>query len=413
MRYRRGARRRPALIICAIALLGTLLSAPVTIAEQADRIVAVGDIHGADTQLRALLQILGLTDASHQWIGGSATLVQTGDYTDRGVGVRRVLDLLMRLEREADEAGGQVMVLLGNHEAMNLMHHVRDTTPALLAHFADAKSEGRQQDAYEEDMRFRQQRAEELGPLALPDPTREEWMTTHPPGLIEYLDALGPDGHYGRWLRKRPVVVRVGDSILLHGGLHPDAPNDLDDINDQAHREIETYDRYRKQLWERDIILPFYSYQETLDAVRTELQAWAIRLAPTGPPAPDAATLNRRERRYLEMLIEFQRELPTWSLIHEDSPLWFRGFARWDEDTGPGLVDTLTERYDAARIVVGHSIPPSRLITTRFDNRIFLIDTGMLTAFYTGRASALEIRGDAVTAVYLDRQVSLVSQTEP
>ena len=93
--------------------------------------------------------------------------------------------------------------------------------------------------------------------------------------------------------------------------------------------------------------------------------------------------------------------------------MWFRGFARWDDDTGRGLVDALTDRYEATRIVVGHSIPPSRLITARFDNRIFLIDTGMLTGFYTGRASALEIQGDSITAVYLDRQVPLVSHIEP
>jgi len=413
MEYRHSARRRPEFVICLIALLAALLSAPVATAEQTDRVVAIGDIHGADAQLRTLLQTLGLTDTSQRWIGGRTTLVQTGDYTDRGVGVRRVLDLLMRLEREADEAGGQVLVLLGNHEAMNLMHRVSDTPPALLVNFADAKSEQRLQDAYEQDIQFRQERATALGPLAPRLPTREEWITNHPPGLIEYLDALGPDGHYGRWLRERPVVVRVGDSILLHGGLHPDAPADLDDINDQAHREIETYDRYRNQLSERDIILPFYTYQETLDAVRTELQAWTIRLAPTGPPAPDPVTLTRRERRHLELLIEFQRELPAWSLVHEDSPMWFRGFARWDDDTGRGLVDALTDRYEATRIVVGHSIPPSRLITARFDNRIFLIDTGMLTGFYTGRASALEIQGDSVTAVYLDRQVPLVSHIEP
>ena len=36
--------------------------------------------------------------------------MQTGDYTDRGTDVRKVMDLLMRLEQEAKSAGGQAIV---------------------------------------------------------------------------------------------------------------------------------------------------------------------------------------------------------------------------------------------------------------------------------------------------------------
>ncbi len=38
---------------------------------------------------------------------------------------------------------------------------------------------------------------------------------------------------------------------------------------------------------------------------------------------------------------------------------------------------------------------------TSFGGGVFLIDTGMLSSFYPGgRASALEIQGDEVTAIY-------------
>ena len=50
----------------------------------------------------------------------------------------------------------------------------------------------------------------------------------------------------GGWNR---IVVQVEDTILLHGGLHPQptkAPTDLSEINKRARREIETHDRYRK-----------------------------------------------------------------------------------------------------------------------------------------------------------------------
>jgi hypothetical protein len=43
----------------------------------------------------------------------------------------------------------------------------------------------------------------------------------------------------------------------------------------------------------------------------------------------------------------------------------------------------------------------------RFGGRAILIDTGMLTAVYKGRPSALEINGDSLTAYYTDGKVTL------
>ena len=67
----------------------------------ASRIVAIGDIHGAYAEYTTALKRAGLIDEQLKWSGGRATLVQTGDYTDRGTDVRKVLDLLMQIEREA------------------------------------------------------------------------------------------------------------------------------------------------------------------------------------------------------------------------------------------------------------------------------------------------------------------------
>ena len=379
-------------------------------AAQPERVVAIGDIHGAVGQLRLLLQIVGLTDSSQRWTGGRTTLVQTGDYMDRGAGVKAVLDLLMRLETEASAAGGRVVVLLGNHETMNLMANTRDTTPELLSSFTTPRSATRREEAYEAYVALLADRAAVLGPLAPTPLARAEWVEAHPPGFFEYMDAFGPDGTYGRWLRAKPVVARVGDSILLHGGLHPTkAPTDLAEINARARREIETYDRLRERLIEHGIILPFSTFEETTAAVQRELDAWEIRLFPTGPPAPDAeVTLTSKEREHINLLLELG-ELRSWSLIDEDGPVWFRGFARWANDEGLAQARSLTERYGVARIVVGHTIPATRLITPRFGNQVFLIDTGMLVGHYSGRAAALEIEGGRVTAVYLDRRETLVN----
>ncbi len=395
-----------------LCVSGLLLVSVATPSAQPGRIVAVGDVHGAIGEFRALLQTLELTDADQGWIGGQDTLVQTGDLTDRGTGVRAVLDLLMRLETEAAEAGGEVIVVLGNHETMSLMANLRDTTPELLARFAGPDSTSRRAAAYEDYLALTAERADALGPLAPDALSRDEWMDTHPPGFLEYLDAFGPDGPYGRWLRSKPIVARVGDSIFLHGGLHPSAPTDLSDINDQAHRELDTHDGYRRELVERGLILPFSTFQETLAAVNLELERWRILVSPAGPPAPGPGVrVTPDEREEIDLLLEVQT-LGAWSIINENGPVWFRGLARWEEAEGLERVRAMTERYETDRIVVGHTPQPSRLITPRFDNRVFIIDTGMLTTAYAGRASALEIDGDRLTAVYLGQRIP-IPETAP
>ena len=51
--------------------------------------------------------------------------------------------------------------------------------------------------------------------------------------------------------------------------------------------------------------------------------------------------------------------------------------------------------------MVGHTANRDRRIRARFGT-LFLIDTGMLAAVYKGNASALEIAGDRVAAIYAD-----------
>ena len=72
----------------------------------------------------------------------------------------------------------------------------------------------------------------------------------------------------------------------------------------------------------------------------------------------------------------------------------------WTEAEGASRVPTLLERYRARRIVVGHTPSSTHRIIPRFDDRIFLIDTGMV--FQGGRASALEIVGETVTQNYVE-----------
>src|SRR5262245_3016519 len=152
-----------------------------------ERVIAFGDVHGSYDDLTQLLQAAGVVDAKLHWAAGKAHVVSTGDLIDRGPGSRQVLDLLMRLQTEAQSAGGMLHVTLGNHEALNLLGDLRYVTPA---EFAAYKAED---------------------PAVLPD-------TTHPPGFYGKRAAFARDGQYGRWLFNLPVAVIINDTLFMHGG---------------------------------------------------------------------------------------------------------------------------------------------------------------------------------------------------
>ncbi len=94
-----------------------------------------------------------------------------------------------------------------------------------------------------------------------------------------------------------------------------------------------------------------------------------------------------------------------------DGPLWFRGYDRWSDEEGAPQVSKVLEAYKATHVVVGHTVQKGGRMRPRFGNKVFLIDTGMLSSYYypDGRASALEICGDGrFIAVYLDQQLVLL-----
>ena len=95
-------------------------------------VYAIADLHGDYDQAIAALRLCGLIAADGSWAGGNATLVQTGDLVDRGPDSLKVLELFRTLRRQAAQAGGRVVTLLGNHEALNLEGDFRYVNEAEL-----------------------------------------------------------------------------------------------------------------------------------------------------------------------------------------------------------------------------------------------------------------------------------------
>lgn len=161
------------------------------------RLVSVGDLHGDYDDTTRILTSLGIMGSEGEWIGGSTTLVQTGDVSDRGPKSREIYDLLHRLQDEAPKHGGQVILLLGNHELMNLQGDF------------DYSTNDENQD---------------YG------------------GLEARRQSLSPTGALGQALRKRHQTLALvettpgsGDGVLfVHGGLLPEMVEHYGQRNEDA-----------------------------------------------------------------------------------------------------------------------------------------------------------------------------------
>jgi hypothetical protein len=333
------------LILCSLLLLAAAAPAP-------QRIVAIGDIHGDLDAFVGILQKARLIDPGRRWSGGNAVLVQTGDMIDRGPQSRAVMDLMMSLQRDAPRQSGRVIALMGNHEAMNIIGDLRYVTDKDYASFADDRTGQRHKGTY----------------------------PSQPAGFVERCEAFDAGGRYGKWLRSLPAVARVNDSIFLHGGISPElAGMTVENINDAIADEMRSFDTYRQYMVEKKIALPC----NTLDELTTRARA-ALEKA----KGKDAETL----KAFLGM--------GGWLSINDNGPLWFRGYAQWTDAEGAPQIESLVKAFEAARFVVGHTPQPGQIVS-RFDGKVFLIDTGMLSSYFAGgRASALEIRDGKVSFIY-------------
>jgi hypothetical protein len=217
---------RPALAAFALALC---IASPVAAKsacewEGIERVVAIGDVHGAYDRFVEILKAAGIVDGDARWIAGPTHVVQLGDVVDRGPDSRKTLDLLRRLEREAAAAGGMLHMLLGNHEAQRMLGDLRFVVNAEYEAFASANSE--------------KVRADYLKTIGAQG-ARDENQEKTPLGLVEMRLAFGRDGEYGRWLRQLPVTIRINGIEFVHGGISPPvAALGCDKINEQVRREL-------------------------------------------------------------------------------------------------------------------------------------------------------------------------------
>jgi hypothetical protein len=165
-------------------------AALVAASQSASNIVSVSDLHGDYKRAVKILEAASLIDPhTGAWIGGNTTLVQTGDMVDRGAESIQLYRLFKRLAEEAEEQGGQVINLLGNHELMNIQGDFRYVN-------------------------------------------RHEMQAAG--GQRKWQEMWEPDGEIGSQVRKFKAAVTVGPVLFVHAGLFPaflDNNRSLEDVN--------------------------------------------------------------------------------------------------------------------------------------------------------------------------------------
>jgi Calcineurin-like phosphoesterase len=390
--------RKSAVLFLLFILFLYPVSARLAAPDQEARIVAIADIHGAYDAFVAIAQRAGIIGANRQWGGGKTTFVQLGDILDRGPKSRATMDLLMQLENQAPAVKGKAIVLLGNHEIMNLIGDLRYVPPEEYANYADAQSQKRQQDAYAayQELKRNQLKAEKQAVPTFTADDEKTWKEAHPLGFVEQRQAFEADGKYGSWLRKHFAILQLNGIVFLHGGLNPEISNlSINELNRRVALEIEQYDLARKYLLAQKLILPFSDLKEVMEAADAE----ATRFSQSGPDA-DSQKIK---------LLKSVADVDGWVTMNQGGPLWFRGFSSWTDEEGEQNLAALLTAYKVHAFVVGHTVQPGGQIRARFHNQLFLIDTGMLdsTWFEGGRASALQIKGTHFTVIYPDQTVPL------
>ncbi len=326
-------------LACA-ALLSIMSIGRLAAEEPPTRIVAVGDLHGDYEAWRDIAQAAGIMDGKGNWSGGETVLVQLGDQTDRGPDSLKIIRSLQSLAEGASKAGGKLVVLLGNHEAMNVIGDLRYVHPGEYAAFADRKSKRRRDLTWNANRELIEAGYAALDPPLEPEQAKQRWYAETPLGKLEHRRAWMPGGELGEWAAGRPAIVYIGKTLFVHGGL-------------SAERSVEPI--------------------ETINA----------RISAALGPG------NAVDRSALDDPL---------------GPLWYRGNVARADEPAEGAVrlpievelDQVLSFYGAERLVVAHT-PSVEGIVASAGGRLIRVDTG-ISAHYGGPASYLELVGGRAIA---------------
>ncbi len=275
--------------------------------DNAGRLVAIGDIHSDINAMRQVFQLAGAINANDEWIGGELTIVQLGDMIGRSDDERPVLDLLFDLQQQAEQHGGKIYALIGNHEIMGARVDNQAVGPNPFP-------------AYEG-----------MAGLDLTDPRLENLL----PNQRHRGAALMAGGPYARRIADWPTVLKLGNTVYVHGGVVP--------------------------RWA----------EYGIDQINADISAWL-----------------RGDEQF--------EPVSSQRVDDSDRVMWARHFSSRVDSFDCQMLELSLELLGAERMIVAHTRHPQ--ITAYCNRKVWVLDTGMSRA-YGGQIQALELINDAITRV--------------
>jgi hypothetical protein len=343
------------------------------------RVVAFGDVHGAFADWSSMLQEVGVIDKQLNWSGGNTHLVSLGDLIDRGPGSRDVVELLMKLEQQASQAGGAVHLVLGNHEVMVMTGDLRYVSATEFAAFAGDETAAERDALYAEFRRY--------NPGGEDAATRAEFDKSYPPGFIGLRKAYAPDGYIGSWLMQQPLVLKVNDKVYMHGGIADSVSQDsLKALNKKVSDELASFVGAMDSLRKADVMPWYVSYFDRLAFLNARVEEYT------------AANPKKRPDWFEAVQLVFEAQ--QYFVFSDDSPNWYRGTAMCHPYAESFNTERFLKKVGASQLVMGHT-PTSGDVIERMDGLAIRLDTGMLKSVYKGRASALISEGGKDYVHYL------------
>jgi hypothetical protein len=346
-----------------------------------DRVVALSDPHGAYSAMVQTLANAGVINDGQDWVGGKTHLVITGDLMDRGADSRKIMDLVMKLESQAPESGGRVLLTLGNHEVMNLVGDLRYVAQGEYAAFADEESAEERERWFQALLSTR--RVQALGGVDEVS-LREEFDRDRPPGFYAHRRAFSSKGKYGQWLMQKPLMVVVNDTAFVHGGLPPIVGEmGLERLNDELRAQVTDYVAALEVLNDANLIDPevnFYEHGRIAEGIAAD------------------ASLPRELLAALDKVVSLND-----AVVHDtSSPLWYRGSVGCNALEEGDVVDRSLKAIGASRVIIGHTPTVTRRVLERLDGRVIEMDTGMLKSAYRGSGHAVVIENGKIMVVAED-----------
>jgi len=314
-------------------------------------IYVIGDIHGAYNEILSTLKIAKLIDEQNNWSGGSAHFVSLGDILDRGPATKKVVDLFMKLQLQAEQAGGKFHVLLGNHEIMNLKGDLRYLSAGEIDEFAEQETYQQRSKAYQQFIKFHQ----------LPDnkQVRKKFKQKYPAGYFSHLEDFSLMGKYGRWLLSLPFVIKINDQLFAHAGLSKQIEdNSVESLNLRLKSELLAYLESWNYFLDNNKLSFDISFKEREEYLKKEPES----------KQKSAFIISQSSQAF-----------------SKQGPAWYRGNAICHPYFEQDILEEKLQYWDSKKLWVGHTTTARNDLQHRLSDKLQMMDTGMLNSHYRGQ----------------------------